>query len=427
MQCVAHRAGSNRITGSGFTDVVVEGAGEYPVTVSLRRLGDPVDTSVTVRAKYVVGCDGARSVVRQSIGRELVGDTANHAWGVMDILAVTDFPDIRLKAVVQSESGNLFVIPREGGYLVRLYVDLGQLHPDNRVAVRDVSSVDVVAIAQRVFHPYALEVKETAWFSIYEVGQRVCEKFDDLPLDHAGAGTPRVLIAGDACHTHSAKAGQGMNVSMQDAFNLGWKLAAVLEGRSPESLLHTYSAERQAIAQELIDFDKEWSAIVAAPPQGPGEPVSRRRRPAELQDTSYSRVGSQPGRHPLHALAADRPSDTSGPGSGVHNRHAVSLGVGDTTCRRQARATWTCRTGGWPLAAVCLRRSGRSRRSNVTSARPLRTLRTRGRLAGPAIHTDATDIDGVFDVRAVLQQYHRDFRARRTCHRYCCRGRVATA
>src|ERR671929_128026 len=73
-----------------------------------------------------------------------------------------------------------------------------------------------------------------------------------------------VFIPGDACHTHSPKAGQGMNVSMQDGFNLGWKLAAVLRKRCAPHLLHSYSAERQAIAKELIDFDREWSEILAS-------------------------------------------------------------------------------------------------------------------------------------------------------------------
>jgi len=76
-----------------------------------------------------------------------------------------------------------------------------------------------------------------------------------------------VFITGDACHTHSAKAGQGMNVSMQDGFNLAWKLGHVLEGRSPESLLSTYTAERQVIAQNLIDFDKQWSTMMATRPE----------------------------------------------------------------------------------------------------------------------------------------------------------------
>ena len=80
-----------------------------------------------MKARYVVGCDGARSAVRKSIGRQLVGDSANQAWGVMDVLAVTDFPDIRYKAAVQSANGNLLVIPREGGYLVRLYVEMDKL------------------------------------------------------------------------------------------------------------------------------------------------------------------------------------------------------------------------------------------------------------------------------------------------------------
>ena len=74
--------------------------GDYPVEVSVRNVES--GTEQIIRAKYVVGCDGARSVVRQSIGVELRGDYANHAWGVMDILAVTDFPDIRLKAAIQS-------------------------------------------------------------------------------------------------------------------------------------------------------------------------------------------------------------------------------------------------------------------------------------------------------------------------------------
>jgi len=85
-----------------------------------------------------------------------------------------------------------------------------------------------------------------------------------VPADEIAARLPRVFIAGDACHTHSPKAGQGMNVSMQDAFNLGWKLASVLRQRSAPHLLHSYSAERQAVAKELIDFDREWAEILAS-------------------------------------------------------------------------------------------------------------------------------------------------------------------
>ena len=220
----------------------------------------------TVKARYVVGCDGARSTVRKSIGRELHGDSANHAWGVMDVLAVTDFPDIRFKALIQSANdGSIIIIPREGGYMVRLYVELDKLDIGERVANRNITADEVIAKAQRIFKPHTLDVKEVAWWSVYEIGQRLTDKFDDVPEAEIATRLPRVFIAGDACHTHSPKAGQGMNVSMQDAFNLGWKLAAVLRKRSAPSLLHTYSAERQAMAKELIDFDREWAAILAPP------------------------------------------------------------------------------------------------------------------------------------------------------------------
>ena len=217
----------------------------------------------TIRARYVVGCDGARSNVRQSMGLSLKGDSANHAWGVMDVLLNTDFPDIRFKALIQSASvGSAVLIPREGGYMVRIYVELDKLQENERVAGRNISLEQLIAAAQRIFHPYTLEVKEVAWWSVYEIGQRLCDRFDDVAPGQAATFLPRVFIAGDACHTHSPKAGQGMNVSMQDGFNLGWKLAAVLQGRSPASLLRTYSTERQAVAQELIDFDREWAAML---------------------------------------------------------------------------------------------------------------------------------------------------------------------
>ncbi len=270
--------------GLEVVELAVGESGEHPVGVTLRRIDAP-RAELEVHARYVVGCDGARSVVRQAIGRELRGETANHAWGVMDVLAVTDFPDIRLKAAIQSGSGgNILLIPREGGYLVRLYVELGELDSGDRPAVRDMRPEQVVEIARRVLHPYTFEVKEVVWFSIYEVGQRLADRFDDVPAELAGVRLPRVFVAGDACHTHSAKAGQGMNVSMQDTFNLGWKLAAVLEGRSPKSLLETYSTERQAIAQELIDFDRTWSAIMASPPRDPANPDAGGVDPAELQE-----------------------------------------------------------------------------------------------------------------------------------------------
>lgn len=247
---------------------------DHPVTVHLvRTSGDDSGTEKVVRARYVVGADGAHSTVRRAIGCTPLGDDAFHAWGVMDVLAVTDFPDIRLKCAIQSGSGgSILLIPREGGHLVRMYVDLGEVHPETRAAVRATTIDQIVEHADAILHPYTLDVKDVAWHSVYEVGHRVTDRFDDVPLDQVGTRTPRVFIEGDACHTHSAKAGQGMNVSMQDGFNLGWKLGHVLTGRSPEALLTTYSRERQVIAQDLIDFDRAWSSLMAKKPDELDEP-----------------------------------------------------------------------------------------------------------------------------------------------------------
>ena len=260
--------------GLEFRGLEVNEGDEYPVVVTLAHTtGEHEGTERVVRAKYVLGADGAHSRVREAIGCHMAGDKANHAWGVMDVLAVTDFPDIRTKCAIQSGGGgNILLIPREGGHLFRMYVDLGEIAPSGEGAVRSTTIDQIVAKANEIMHPYRLDVRNVAWHSVYEVGHRLTDRFDDVPLESAGSRTPRVFIAGDACHTHSAKAGQGMNVSMQDGFNLGWKLAHVLEGRSPESLLATYSAERQVVAKDLIAFDKQWSTLMAARPDELDDP-----------------------------------------------------------------------------------------------------------------------------------------------------------
>ncbi|PRI09981.1 FAD-dependent monooxygenase [Leucobacter massiliensis] len=273
--------------GYEFVGLRVTGEGDYPVEVTLRRVsgyagaginavkaggGEGEGETLTVRAKYVVGADGARSEVRRSIGGSLAGSASLHAWGVMDVLAVTDFPDYRKKCIIHSEAGSILHIPREGNHLARIYVDLGETDEHDGGKVRDTPLEEIVARANAILHPYTLDVRDVPWHSVYEVAHRLTDRFDDAATSPDGKG--RVFLMGDACHTHSAKAGQGMNVSMQDGWNLGWKLGYVLEGRSPESLLATYSDERQVTAKNLIDFDLEWSTLMAKKPEefdSPGE------------------------------------------------------------------------------------------------------------------------------------------------------------
>ena len=383
-----------------------DGDGDHPVKVTLRRTDAArLDETVTVRARYVVGCDGARSRVRTAIGQTLRGDAANHAWGVMDALAVTDFPDIRLKVAIQSASeGNLLIIPREGGYLVRFYVDLGEVTADNRDTIKQIKVDRIIQTAQRILHPYSLDVKEVAWFSVYEVGQRLTDRFDDAIAADGTSREPRVFIAGDACHTHSAKAGQGMNVSMQDGFNLGWKLGAVLRGLGDADLLRTYSDERQPIAQELIDFDKEWSAMMAAPPKDPNRPEAGGVDPAELQ-AYFVRAG----RYTAGVATRYRPAMLTG--EPTHQALASGFAIGtrfhSSPVIRLADAKpmhlgHVARADGrWRLYAFS-DANGRALHAlcEHLCASPDSVLRR--------VTPEGADPDSVLDLRAVLQRDHRD-------------------
>jgi phenol 2-monooxygenase/3-hydroxybenzoate 4-monooxygenase len=399
-----------------FLDLAIDrSADDYPVTVRLERT-DAVHTGTveTLKARYVVGCDGARSGVRKSIGRQLVGDSANHAWGVMDMLAVTDFPDIRYKVAVQSANGNLLVIPREGGHLVRLYVEMDKLGEDERVANRGITLDKLIAAAQRILHPYKLEVKEVPWWSVYEIGQRICDKYDDVHddvhEDETGSRFPHVFIAGDACHTHSPKAGQGMNFSMQDTFNLGWKLAAVLSRQCGPELLRTYSEERQVVAQELIDFDREWAKMFSDRPQheAEGDGNSKGVDPKEFQKyfERHGRFTAGMGTH-------YRPSSICG--EATHQRLATGFVVGtrfhSATVLRVSDAKpielghVAKADGRWRLYAFAAATDhGDNADAGVgalckflkeSSDSPVRKYTSAGQ-----------DIDAVFDLRAIFQRGH---------------------
>ncbi|GHD64157.1 phenol 2-monooxygenase [Thalassobaculum fulvum] len=385
-------------------------AADHPVTVRLERV-DPAHGGrvETVRARYVVGCDGARSAVRTALGRTLRGESANQAWGVMDVLAVTDFPDIRFKAAIQSANqGNIVIIPREGGYLVRVYVEMDKLAADERVASRNLTVDHVIAAALRILHPYSFEVKEVAWWSVYEIGQRLCDRFDDVPADQVATRTPRVFIAGDACHTHSPKAGQGMNVSMQDTFNLGWKLAHVLQGRSAPSLLHSYSAERQAVAKELIDFDREWARMFSAPPKGSPEDKGDGVDPAEFQRTfqKFGRFTAGTATHYGPSLLTGEPTHqdlAKGLVVGMRFHSAPVIRLADAKPVQLGHTTGA--DGRWRVFAFC---DAGEPGAGSSGIRALCDFLDRSPDSPVRKYTPpGADIDSVIDVRAVFQQEHR--------------------
>ncbi len=378
-------------------------ASDYPVAVRLERRDEAHKGRIeTVRARYVVGCDGARSAVRRAIGRVLKGDSANHAWGVMDVLAVTDFPDTRFKVALQSVNGNVLIIPREGGYLMRLYVEMEKLGDGERVTSRNITLEQLISAAQRVLHPYKLDVKEVPWWSVYEIGQRICEQYDDArPGNHA-----RVFIAGDACHTHSPKAGQGMNFSMQDTFNLGWKLVSVLRRRARPELLQTYSSERQPAAQTLIDFDREWAQMFSDRPSN-GTDEGGGVDPAE-----FKKYFEQHGRFTAGLGTRYRPSMIRG--ESVHQELAKGFEIG--TRFHSAMVTRTCDAkpvqlghvgkadGRWRLYAFAGKDDLQSPHGGVLAlcqflegspTSPVRRFTPAGQ-----------DPDAVFDLRAIFQAPH---------------------
>lgn len=210
-----------------------------------------------VRCRYVIGTDGARSWTREAIGSRLVGESANFFWGVLDGIPVTDFPDIRMRCAIHSaQNGSIMVIPREND-IVRLYIKISQAENGRRPNRADVTPDKLLKTANAILAPYTIDMPKIEWYSCYEIGQRLATSW---------TWNERIFIAGDACHTHSPKAGQGMNVSMADTFNLTWKLAHVLHKKAHPDILKTYEVERADVASQLIRFDHKLSRLFSGRP-----------------------------------------------------------------------------------------------------------------------------------------------------------------
>ncbi|KAF2682320.1 FAD monooxygenase-like protein [Lentithecium fluviatile CBS 122367] len=245
--------GTSVVRNTAFADFEYTPHMVRPLTVHCTLDGQ---TKKTYATRYLVGCDGAHSLVRRSIPNATpVGASSEAVWAVLDGVLDTDFPDIWSKVVVHSEQyGSVLMIPRERN-LTRLYIELKPDSAEAHMKERHTQEF-VQKRAQQIMVPYRLEWRNVEWFGRYQIGQRVAARFTDTDR--------RVFIAGDASHTHSPKAAQGMNTSMHDSWNLAWKLNFAVRNLSKPALMETYQQERKKIAEDLINFDYEHANAFAA-------------------------------------------------------------------------------------------------------------------------------------------------------------------
>ena len=139
----------------------------------VKKVQDRGADSEVVHAKYVIGCDGARSWTRRQLGLELQGEATDFIWGVLDIIPITDFPDIRMRCAIHSaESGSLMVIPREKK-LVRLYIQLKEVTPDanGRADKSKITPSTILGAAQKILSPYKLDYEYCDWWTAYQVSR----------------------------------------------------------------------------------------------------------------------------------------------------------------------------------------------------------------------------------------------------------------
>jgi 2-polyprenyl-6-methoxyphenol hydroxylase-like FAD-dependent oxidoreductase len=191
----------------------------------------------TCEVAFVAGCDGAHSIVRQTLGVGFPGGTYSGIFYVADVDATG--PPMNGELHIDLDEADLlavFPLKGRGEHRARLLGTVREQEPEqlNTLTFDDVS--------QRAIQHLRLRVTKVNWFSTYRVHHRVAHNF------RAG----RAFLLGDAAHLHSPVGGQGMNTGIGDAVNLAWKLAAVLKGSAAENLLDTYEPERIGFARRLV-------------------------------------------------------------------------------------------------------------------------------------------------------------------------------
>ena len=204
------------------------------VDVTLRRADG---CEQTVRTPWLIGCDGAHSVVRRSLDMPFTGETLLSDWFLADVLMEGYPSGVNEASIYWHDQGILIFFPIQPGH----FRIIGDLPYTTGSAPPPPTLEQVQAIIDRR-GPSGIRIFDPIWLSGFRINGRKVESYR-----HG-----RVFVAGDAAHIHSPAAGQGMNTGMQDAFNLAWKLALVVHGTCADSLLDSYSLERSAVGTEVL-------------------------------------------------------------------------------------------------------------------------------------------------------------------------------
>ncbi|PSH61549.1 FAD-dependent oxidoreductase [Phyllobacterium sophorae] len=205
------------------------------------------DGNEACEAGYLAGCDGARSIVRQTLGTGFPGGTYQQVFYVADVDAAGPALDGELH-VDLDEADFLAVFPLKGQGRARL---IGTVRDERAAHAENLKFEDV---RDRAIEHMKVQIRKVNWFSTYHVHHRVTAHFRK----------GRIFLLGDAAHIHSPAGGQGMNTGIGDAINLAWKLKAVLAGQASTALLDTYETERRAFAQKLVaTTDKAFTLATA--------------------------------------------------------------------------------------------------------------------------------------------------------------------
>lgn len=166
-----------------------------------------------------------------------------------------------MKCTIHSDAGSIMVIPREAN-MVRLYIQIASSTDPDWNPRKSATTEEVQAAAKRILNPYWIEWDRVEWYSVYPIGQGIADRYT---LDE------RVFMGGDCCHTHSPKAGQGMNTAFLDAQNLAWKIHHVESGFADRSILKSYEEERKLVAENLLSFDAAYAKLFSQRQPSAGE------------------------------------------------------------------------------------------------------------------------------------------------------------